>query len=308
MTSSIICGVDHSPNARAAARVAAELAERLGLRLHLVHATPADAPPPLSTAPPAAVPDREGIRRAAEREITGLLADLLEDTGPVDATGRIEQGPAAERLAAVAEEERGAFIVVGTRGEAAAKAALVGSVSIATVKAAPCPVIVVPPAVVREQPEPLAGEVIVCGIRGPEDRSVVHGAARLAAHLDLRLTLAQVGAPQDRDVPGATVSAVPLAGAPTRDRASAEARTMLTPLVLAARKIAPRVDEPVLLAGDPAHQLATMADELPAALLVVGTRRRGPIRSGLLGSVSRSLACSATVPVVVDPLRYDAPA
>jgi nucleotide-binding universal stress UspA family protein len=308
MTSSIICGVDHSPNARAATRVAVKLAERLGLRLVLVHAIPADSPQPKSTAPPAAVLDREGIRRAAEREIAALLAELVEDAGAVDATGRCEHGSAPERLAAVAKEERAAMIVVGTRGEAAARAALLGSVSIATIQAAPCPVMVVPPAVARERPEPLAAAAIVCGVKGAEDRSVVHGAARLAAALELPLTVAHVAARQDRDVPRTTVGAVPLAGAPADDRAISDAHTMLTPLVLAARKIAPRVDEPVLLAGDPAQQLATMADELPAALLVVGTRGRGPIRSGLLGSVSRSLACSATVPVVIDPLRSEAPA
>ncbi len=37
-TASIVCGIDHSPGARAAAGFAAELADRLDLRLVLVHA------------------------------------------------------------------------------------------------------------------------------------------------------------------------------------------------------------------------------------------------------------------------------
>jgi nucleotide-binding universal stress UspA family protein len=286
MTSTIVCGIDHSDHARAAARVAAALAQRLELRLSLVYALPAEAPPPVTTSPPGALFDRDAARHDAEHAVARLLAEVLDETGLDDADGRVEHGSAPERLTAAAEQDDAAFLVVGTRGDGAARAALLGSVSMAIAQTAPCPVIVVPPAVARARRDALAGRAVVCGVHGPEDRQVVHGAARLAAALSLPLTVAHVVDPED-------------GGETTFE----ETQTLLAPLILAARKITSPVEEPVLMAGDPAQRLTALADERPAAVLVVGTRGRGPLRSAILGSVSRSLACSATVPVLIDPLR-----
>lgn len=59
------------------------------------------------------------------------------------------------------------------------------------------------------------------------------------------------------------------------------------------------------LAGDPAHELATLADELDAVAIVVGTRDRG-LRSGALeflnGSVAVHLAHRQHRPVIIIPL------
>ena len=61
-----------------------------------------------------------------------------------------------------------------------------------------------------------------------------------------------------------------------------------------------------MLAGDPAEQLRQLAEQERAAMVVVGTRGRGALGSGLLGSVSHSLACSGATPVVVCPERATA--
>ena len=237
-TSSIICGVDQASDAHATARVAATLAERLRLRLILVHALPAGARPLVAT--------RRGgdTRDAMEAELADLFGELRDNASTGEADIRIEDGGPPERLACVAEAEDAAFIVVGTRGQGFPQAAVRGSVSIATVRVAPCPVIVVPPIVAHEQREPLAAGRILCGVAGPEDRRVVHGAARVAGMLGLPLTIAHVMAPQDRDVPGPTVSAVPLTGTQPADAALAEAHTRLAPLLPAARSIASKVDGP----------------------------------------------------------------
>lgn len=297
MNSSIICGVDHAADAHATARVAATLAERLRLRLILVHALPTGARPLVATG-------RGGDTRGA---MEAELAELRDSASTGEADIRIEDGEPPERLATVAEAEDAAFIVVGTRGQGFPQAAVHGSVSIATVRVAPCPVIVVPPIAAHEERQPLPAGGILCGVAGPEDRSVVHGAARVAGMLGLPLTIAHVMAPRDGDVPGPTVSGVPLVGTPPSDAGLVDTRTRLAPLVLAARSITSEVDGPALRAGNPAQQLAAMADELPAALVVVGTRGRGAIRAALMGSVSRALACSAPVPVLIDPLRTATP-
>jgi len=61
-----------------------------------------------------------------------------------------------------------------------------------------------------------------------------------------------------------------------------------------------------MLAGDPAEQLRQLAEQERAAMVVVGTRGRGALGSGLFGSVSHSLACSGSTPVVVCPERATA--
>jgi nucleotide-binding universal stress UspA family protein len=46
--------------------------------------------------------------------------------------------------------------------------------------------------------------------------------------------------------------------------------------------------EPVLVSGEPATALAEAANE-PGTVLILGSRRYGPLRRVLLGSVSRAL-------------------
>ena len=56
-----------------------------------------------------------------------------------------------------------------------------------------------------------------------------------------------------------------------------------------------------VLFGDPVDALEEFAEEIDAALVVVGSRGRGPVKSALLGSVSRALATRSSRPVLVVP-------
>jgi nucleotide-binding universal stress UspA family protein len=51
--------------------------------------------------------------------------------------------------------------------------------------------------------------------------------------------------------------------------------------------------------GDPAEELAAIARDREAALLVVGTRGRGAVTSALLGSVSLGVVARAEQPIVL---------
>jgi nucleotide-binding universal stress UspA family protein len=103
----IICGVDASASARVALRVAVDLGEMFGFRVVAVHVQnriAADEEHDSGATPRA--------RGRAER----LLAQVLDDeelVGKIE--WRAEVGDTAERLAAVAEEERAALIVLGSR-------------------------------------------------------------------------------------------------------------------------------------------------------------------------------------------------
>ena len=148
METSIVCGVDGSPESSVAVDVAAGMAERLGARLvvahvaelapiHYAHAAQFGGP---TMRGPGAVEEQI---RAQEHTGQRLLAQAA--AGVADAEKRVAIGFPAERLASIADEENAELIVVGSRGRGAFKSAFLGSVSKSLVGFARCPVLIVPP-------------------------------------------------------------------------------------------------------------------------------------------------------------------
>src|SRR5215213_533508 len=107
MTGSIVCGVDDSESAKAAARVARGLSAQLGARLLFVCALD------------------DG---SSDGEMSAVAARLHS---------------LAERVLAVAEKEAANLIVVGSTGP---RSSLIGSIWAEVSRRAPCPVVVVAPA------------------------------------------------------------------------------------------------------------------------------------------------------------------
>lgn len=273
MSLSLVCGIDASTHAQAALQVAAALAERLRLRLVLVHAvaTPTPDLPQIARARGRARAERiDTLRRdSGER----LLRRAAEAHGLPRAEQRLERGKAAERLCAVAHEERAQLVVVGSRGHGALRAAILGSVSTAVVRKAPCPVVVVPP---RMAGLPLEGQQIVCAIEGGADRPAVAAAARLSRDLAVPLTLSHIllspSLPTNREL-GALAFLGDLNPTPGQG-------------------VQIRV-------GHPHDEILKLAASTPAVLLVVGSRALGPLEGSLIGSVSRKLVRHGTRPVVI---------
>jgi nucleotide-binding universal stress UspA family protein len=150
MSRAIVCGLDGSPDSRAALEVAADLSKRLGSRLVLAHIAevahvPYAAAYPLGgmAGPMAVANEIDAEEKAGER----LLEQAAQAARVVDAGRRVEAGVPAERLADLADEEDAELIVVGSRGRGAFTAAFLGSVSNSLVGVARCPVVVVPPGV-----------------------------------------------------------------------------------------------------------------------------------------------------------------
>ena len=103
----IICGIDASAGAREALRIAADLGETFGFRVVAVHVVArgvADGKNDISATLRA--------RGRAERVLAQVL-DEEELVGKID--WRAEVGDTAERLAAVADDERAPLIVLGSR-------------------------------------------------------------------------------------------------------------------------------------------------------------------------------------------------
>ena len=146
MHRSIICGVDGSPSARAAARVAARLARTLNMRFVLAHATD-DRP----TFPYRDARLREIQRRRAIDAGQRLLEDIATDLPGVPLETRVTLGTPVEALSALCSAESAELLVVGSRGRGPLAAAMLGSVSASLASVAECPVVVVPATAAAEQ-------------------------------------------------------------------------------------------------------------------------------------------------------------
>ena len=298
----VVCGVDDSVHARAAARVADELATRLGARVVLVHVMSASLPMRgTASAPPAFAPVPE-LEQAAHAAARSLLGEVAEQIGRPATLTRVAVGPVALRLEQAAEEEGADLLVVGTRGTGDVHAAFVGTVSGAVLRSARYPVVVVPPAVVQAPERALRGERIVCGVRDDRDAPAVELAATLAELLGLGLTLAHVLPPglAGTAVPGPVVLH-PQGPAMTPGRLALRQLHQLLDGALADHPALRDRCEVRLRRGRPAQQLDVLCQEEQAALLVLGPQRRGALRVALLGSVARDLARHGTRPIVSCP-------
>jgi nucleotide-binding universal stress UspA family protein len=136
----IVCGIDGSPGARSALRIATELAEALHLRVVAVHVVDALGGDQKFAEPPVIL----RLRGRAEK----LLANVLYDEellGRVD--WRAEVGNVAERLAAVAADEQALLILLGARSKGKARPSLRSRLAEEMVATSSIPVVVVPPQV-----------------------------------------------------------------------------------------------------------------------------------------------------------------
>lgn len=141
MSRLLICGVDDSPGAREAARVAVRLAEVLAAELLLVHVGSVPVVPGASAVPGG----RAEVAALAREDAERVLERVAVDAGATTAARRVAFGSAADVVRRLAEHEDATLIVVGSRGQGHLRAALLGSVSSELGRSAPCPVVVVSP-------------------------------------------------------------------------------------------------------------------------------------------------------------------
>ena len=147
MTGPILCGVDGSPDAQAALKVAEQLADRLGSTLILAHVAEPAYVPYAAAYPFGGAAGAIAVAEEAESEEEDserLLERVAVAAGLEDAERRVAIGRPAERLAELADDENAELVVVGSRGRGALKSAVLGSVSYSLVGIAGCPILIVP--------------------------------------------------------------------------------------------------------------------------------------------------------------------
>ena len=138
----VICAVDDSDGARAALKVARDLAVRFEATLVLVHVEPPTVVPGVS----AALAGQERLRRAEIEDAEKLLAWLAQEESLDDVDFRAAIGNASDVVVEAARELGATFVVIGSHGRRGLRAAVLGSVSHAVATSSPCPVVIVPPA------------------------------------------------------------------------------------------------------------------------------------------------------------------
>lgn len=137
---SIVLATDGSPDAAVALRAAADVSEKAGAYLHLVHVWTAAMPVAYLGS------GFDGYSLLLEERGAELLQQQLlsaRAAGVRAARAHLRQGEPAEKIVALAEVLDADLIVVGNRGAGRVKRLIIGSVSEGVVRRASCPVMVV---------------------------------------------------------------------------------------------------------------------------------------------------------------------
>lgn len=273
----VVVALDLSPGSRAALVRAADLAERSGATLHLLHAdvlfrSSGDGAPDAS--PSSAL--RLRVERFAAEALGLDSAGALDRLGPTVAVVRDVTAPAAVlRYAAEADAD---LLVVGTHGRGGVARLLLGSVAEAVVAAAPCPVLTVPSR--SGAPPPSAEAPVVVAVDFSERSRTALAAGRALAGLygaAVELVHAHRGAEGGAD-----------AGADVRERLAEFARSVPGPDPAAVH----------VVRGAPARAVPALADERGAGALVLGTHGRTGIAHAVIGSVAEAALRRARCPVL----------
>ena len=285
----IVLATDGSREAELAATAAADLAERTGSELHVVHVGPF-MPMLFSTM------EEEPARMAREaRKTLDDAVGQLEAAGGNVAQAHLRVGGASEEIVALAEELGAGLIVMGNRGRGGVRRALMGSVSDSVVRHAHCPVLVV-----RAEPIVFPTKIVVATDGSKEAELASSSAADLAERTGSELHVVYVGhmPPVIYESPGALTLDRDLQSR-MQERAEEGTRTKLDEQVQRVREAGGEVAGAHTRIGRPDAEIVALAEELGAGLIVLGSRGLGPLRSALMGSVSHSVVRHAHCPVLV---------
>ena len=266
----IIVGVDGTPASMRAVHWAAGQAAAEHRQLTLVHAAGA-----MHAGGRHLLDDaREQVARwAPDTEVFSLLevadAPSLLLTASVDAT----------------------MVVVGSHGRGPVRTALLGSVGIALVRHAACPVVVVRPSnlgAVRNG--------VLVGVDGlPESRPVLEFAYREASLLELPLTVLHAAG----SAAGTTIPALDVAPMTPEDRES-EQRAVAEAMAGMTEKYPDVTVTSRMSDAHPADALVRLGARMN--LVVVGAHQRGLLERLVAGSVSATVVEHARCPVAVVPV------
>jgi nucleotide-binding universal stress UspA family protein len=286
MPSPIIVGVALRDDDNAPLSLAYRLARLTAAPLALVTSHMYGAPPSLAASERLAA-----LREQAELALGRPAAGPRDDAQVLT---YVRPGvSAAHALHDLAIELDAAAIVVGSSHRGRIERVLAGDVSTSLLHGAPCPVLVAP----RDYTEGPDGfrRIGVGFVDTLEGRAALTAASGLARVTGGSLAVFSVLEP----IEWSLAMVMPGWSVPLAFQAELEQRTQRTGTT--ARRLVPEdlLSSVEMPSGDPGTILAAASAHLD--LLVCGSRGYGPMRSVILGSVSRELAGSAASPLLVVP-------
>ncbi|MEP0548882.1 MAG: universal stress protein [Rhodothermales bacterium] len=288
----VVAGLDFSEGSEAALVRAADLAERLHARLHLVHAASIFNLDLGSLPQPEEPTDVLEARTRAFAEAALGGDEALDVIGPEVVVRRGEV--AAEVLLDYVREVGADLVVVGTHGRRGVRHLLAGSVAEEVVRLAPCPVLTVPNAAVRTAPGPDA-PVLVPVDFAASNRNAVGAAKRTAALFEAPVELVHVveeTGPYPVFYPEAFGVSPGVAEATFIERAERHLRAFDAEVG----------GDPAaafhICVGRPHREIIELAEERGAGLVVMATHGLTGLEHALVGSVTERTIRSAPCPVL----------
>lgn len=270
----IVCPVDFSDCSRRALRYAGALAAHFCTRLSVVHV----ADPFLAGA--VAVHELAGD---GQEELRQFVKDNLRPAPPAgfepDVT--LIVGSPAREIVSFAEAHGADLIVMGTHGYTGARKTYFGSTAEHVLRQSRVPVLTVPLATTREAdivaPLISSGPVIAPVDFSAESYAAAHAASGLARALDLPLLLLHVEEP----------TVIPDAGQRLKDLAKSLEHYI---------PIEARIGR-----GNPGSEIARLARDEHASVVVLSLARTANQSRNLPGSVAYSVLCQAPTPILALP-------
>jgi nucleotide-binding universal stress UspA family protein len=308
----ILLATDGSEDAALAAKAAVDLAGKTDSELHVVHARlmlPWTGYSPAETAMTSSTVDeeeqaRERVMRWLDDQVERIKAEGGNVAQAYLRLGRPDEGviTVAEEIVSLAEEIGAGLMVVGSRGLGGIRRALMGSVSDSVVRHAHCPVLVVR----REEKDEEVGDTlptkILLATDGSEEASLAaEVAVEIAVKTGSELHVIHVRPKIVPHYPGYYLGPEVMEDPQQKEQKirDREAQRLLDAQVEIAEVAGISVAQTHLRMGRPQVEITTLAEEIRAGLIVVGSRGLSGMRRALMGSVSGSVVRHAHCRVLV---------
>ena len=289
----VICPVDFSESSVRALAYATALARWYDAHLTVLHVVPTFEP--MQVRGDLGDPVRVVTPMPREQVLAEMSRSLNLAAVSPRATPIAEAGDPQVTIIDQAISTKADLIVMGTHGRRGFKRLLLGSVTEAILREAPCPVLTVPPHAHAGVSEAVTFKRILCPIDfSPSSLQALGFAVDLARQADGRVTLLHVIEWVAEEEPRASTHF----NVPEYRRFMVEdAQERLRSLVAEESRTWVEIDD-VVAFGRAYREILRAAETKPADLIVMGAQGRGGIGLALFGSTTQQIVRGSTCPVL----------
>lgn len=282
----ILVPIDFSPNSTNALYVAAEIAQKMGATLEMLHVNVAAIYSAPLTEFTAAVTtytlDDEQYDETATVELEKLKLRVLSVPAysNLDIQARVEEGYLHTSIRNVATDDDVDLVVMGTKGTSGMEEFLVGSNTEKVIRTAPCPVLAVPVTATKFDPK----VVMLPSTLKTDQSGVFHYLAAWEKRFDFIVKVLYLNNPSTLPTDGSAEA--------KKNRLAESAGLKKTEVIMTATAMFE--DAAILNAAD-------MCD---ADLIVMATHQRQGLSHVLFGSITEDTVNHSHIPVLAVPIGW----